>query len=415
MFEWSDEQRLVRDAVRRFVEAEVVPLVDELEHGDLPPYDVIRKMLSVFGIDALAEASFERRLARAEAGAAASGGKASAPDEQAGDGGSAALTLIPIIELCRHCPGLVTAMGVSVGLAGGTVMSRGTPRQLERWGRDLVTFRKVGAWAITEPNSGSDALGGMLSTARRDGDEYVLNGSKTFITNGPHADVIVYYAKLDEGDAADVRSRKVLTFVLDSGMRGLEQSKPMRKMGLHSSPTGEVFLTDVRVGRDRLLGETEEERDGGGRASARANFVTERAGVAAMALGVIEQCLELSVNYAKNRQLWGKPIGDLQLVQLKLAKMEVARLNVENLVFRHIELSAAGRSLTLAEASAMKLYAAQAASEVAMEAVQLFGGNGYMSEFRVEQLARDAKVFQIYAGTDEIQVTHIARELLGAG
>jgi acyl-CoA dehydrogenase len=412
MFEWSDEQRLVRDAVRRFVEAEVVPLVDELEHGDLPPYDVIRKMLSTFGIDALAEASFERRLARAEAGAAASGGKASAPDEQAGDGGSAALTLIPIIELCRHCPGLVTAMGVSLGLAGGTVMSRGTPRQLERWGRDLVTFRKVGAWAITEPNSGSDALGGMLSTARRDGDEYVLNGSKTFITNGPHADVIVYYAKLDEGDAADVRSRKVLTFVLDRGMPGLEQSKPMRKMGLHSSPTGELFLTDVRVGRDRLLGETEDERDGGGRASARANFVTERAGVAAMALGVIEQCLELSVNYAKNRQLWGKPIGDLQLVQLKLAKMEVARLNVENLVFRHIELSAAGRSLTLAEASAMKLYSAQAAAEVAMEAVQLFGGNGYMSEFRVEQLARDAKVFQIYAGTDEIQVTHIARELL---
>jgi acyl-CoA dehydrogenase len=416
MFEWSDEQRLVRDAVRRFVEAEVAPRVDELEHGELPPYDVIRKMLSTFGIDALAEASFERRLARAMAGGGAPGAKPGAPDEQqAGDGGSAALTLIPIIELCRHCPGLVTAMGVSLGLAGGTVMSRGTPAQLERWGRDLVTFRKVGAWAITEPNSGSDALGGMLSTARRDGDEYVLNGSKTFITNGPYADVIVYYAKLDEGDAADVRSRKVLTFVLDSGMPGLEQSKPMRKMGLHSSPTGELFLTDVRVGRDRLLGETEEEREGGGRASARANFVTERAGVAAMALGVIEQCLELSVNYAKNRQLWGKPIGDLQLVQLKLAKMEVARLNVENLVFRHIELSGAGRSLTLAEASAMKLYAAQAASEVAMEAVQLFGGNGYMSEFRVEQLARDAKVFQIYAGTDEIQVTHIARELLGGG
>jgi alkylation response protein AidB-like acyl-CoA dehydrogenase len=254
----------------------------------------------------------------------------------------------------------------------------------------------------------------MLSTARRDGEEYVLNGSKTFITNGPHADVIVFYAKLDEGDGGDPRARKVLTFVLDRGMPGLEQSAPMRKMGLHSSPTGELFLTDVRVGRDRLLGETEEERDGGGRQSAKANFVTERAGVAAMSLGVIESCLELSVAYAKSRELWGKPIGGLQLVQLKLAKMEVARLNVQNLVFRHIELEAAGRSLTLAEASAMKLYSAQAASEVAMEAVQLFGGNGYMSEFRVEQLARDAKVFQIYAGTDEIQVTHIAKQLLGA-
>ena len=118
------------------------------------------------------------------------------------------------------------------------------------------------------------------------------------------------------------------------------------------------------------------------------------------------------LDYARQRTLWGRAIGDLQLIQLKLAKMEVARLNVQNLVFRHIEMQAAGRSLSLAEASAMKLYSAQAASEVAMEAVQLFGGNGYMAEFRVEQLARDAKVFQIYAGTDEIQITHIAKDLL---
>ena len=202
---------------------------------------------------------------------------------------------------------------------------------------------------------------------------------------------------------------------------GLEQSKPLRKMGLHSSPTGELFLSDVRVGRDRLLGDTGESSDstavpegarGGGRESAKANFVTERAGVAAMSLGLIESCLELSIEYAKGRKLWGRPISELQLIQLKLARMEVARLNVQNLVFRHIEMEAAGRSLTLAEASAMKLYSAQAASEVAMEAVQLFGGNGYMSEYRVEQLARDAKVFQIYAGTDEIQVTHIAKDLL---
>jgi hypothetical protein len=160
------------------------------------------------------------------------------------------------------------------------------------------------------------------------------------------------------------------------------------------------------------LGGTDDEEGGGGRQSAKDNFVQERAGLAAMSLGLIEECLKLSVAYAKDRQLWGTPIGDRQLIQLKLAKMEVARLNVQNLVFRHIELSAAGKSLSLAEASAMKLYAAQSASEVAMEAVQLFGGNGYMSEFRVEQLARDAKVFQIYAGTDEIQVTHIARDLL---
>jgi hypothetical protein len=120
-----------------------------------------------------------------------------------------------------------------------------------------MTFDKVGAWAITEPDSGSDALGGMKSTAVRDGDEYVLNGNKTFITNGPFADTIVFYAKLDDGSDTPLRQRPVLTFILDSGMPGLEQSKPFRKMGLHSSPTGELFLSDVRVGRERLLGETE--------------------------------------------------------------------------------------------------------------------------------------------------------------
>jgi alkylation response protein AidB-like acyl-CoA dehydrogenase len=409
MFEWSHEQQMIRDAVRRFVEAEVAPNVEALEHGDLPPYDIIRKLYATFGMDALARDRFARQLERARSGRSDDGARR---EEGAGDGGAAAMTLIPIVELCRYCPGIVTAMGVSVGLAAGTIMKRGTPAQLERWGLDLLTVDKIGAWAITEPGSGSDALGGMLATARRDGDEYVLNGNKTFITNGPYADTIVFYAKLDDGSDTPVRDRKVLTFVLDRGLPGLEQSKPFRKMGLHSSPTGELFLTDVRVGADRLLGETEEERDGGGRESAKDNFVTERAGVAAMALGVIEECLALSVAYAKDRMLWGQPIGDRQLIQLKLAKMEVARLNVQNLVFRHIELSGAGKSLSLAEASAMKLYSAQAASDVAMEAVQLFGGNGYMAEYRVEQLARDAKVFQIYAGTDEIQVTHIAKDLL---
>ena len=138
----------------------------------------------------------------------------------------------------------------------------------------------------------------------------------------------------------------------------------------------------------------------------------ERSGVAAMSLGIIERCLELSVQYAKDRVQFGQPIGEFQLIQDKLARMEVARLNVQNLVFRTIEMGQAGTSLTLAEASAMKLYSARAAMEVALEAVQLHGGNGYMAEFQVEQLARDAKVLQIYAGTDEIQITHIAKDLL---
>ena len=142
------------------------------------------------------------------------------------------LTMIPIIELCRYCPGMVTAMGVSMGLTSAAINSRGTIAQKERWVPELLTLEKVGAWAITEPNSGSDAFGSMQSTARRDGDEYLLNGSKTFITNGPYADTIVFICKLDEGNPPE--ERKILSFVLDKGMPGLEQSKPLRKMGMHS-------------------------------------------------------------------------------------------------------------------------------------------------------------------------------------
>ena len=412
MFEWNDEQQMIRDAVRRFVDDEVRPHVDELEHGDLPPYDILRKLFATFGMDAMARDRFTKQMARERATAEllARGEQPSAQAERTtGDGGGASMSLIPIIELCRVCPGMVTAMGVSMGLTSAAINSKGTIAQKERWVLDLLTMHKVGAWAITEPGSGSDAFGSMRSTARRDGDDYILNGSKTFITNGPYADTTVFICKLDEGNPME--ERKVVSFVLDRGMPGFVQSKPLRKMGMHSSPTGELFLDDVRVGRDRLIGETED-IPAGGRDGAKATFQQERSGVAAMSLGIIEECLKLSVEYAKNRVQFGKRIGEFQLIQDKLARMEVARMNVQNLVFRTIEMSGAGASMSLAEASAMKLYSARAATEVALEAVQVFGGNGYMSEFRVEQLARDAKVLQIYAGTDEIQITHIAKDLL---
>ncbi|HEU5083195.1 MAG TPA: acyl-CoA dehydrogenase family protein [Acidimicrobiales bacterium] len=409
MIQWTEEQQMVRDAVRQFVEAEVAPLREELEFGDTPPYDVLRKLYSTFGMDTMARERFKRQIEfeRSVEDAVARGEEP--PTKESGGGGDGSITLIPIIELCRYSPGLVTALGVSSGLTASAIMSKGTIAQKERWALDLLTLDKVGAWAITEPNSGSDAFGSMKSTARRDGDEYVLNGSKTFITNGPYADTTVFICKLDEGNAPE--ERKVLSFVLDRGMPGFEQTKPLRKMGMHSSPTGELFLSDVRVGKDRLIGETEDQPKGG-REGAKATFSMERSGVAAMALGMIEKCLELSVQYAKDRVQFGQPIGNFQLIQEKLARMEVARLNVQNLVFRFIESQQAGEGMSLAEASAMKLYSARAAVEVTLEAVQIFGGNGYMSEYHVEQLARDAKVLQIYAGTDEIQITHIARALL---
>ena len=401
MYDWSEEHQAISAVVRRFVDEEIRPQLDDIEHNGVPPFAILRRMYEAFGLKEMARDNFQRQLQR----------KMNGEQSVERRGGSdPAAQLITTIELCRVSPGLVTSLGVSTGLAAGTINKLGTPAQMERWGLDLMTLDKVGAWAITEPDSGSDALGGMRTSARRDGDEYVLNGQKTWITNGPYADTIVLYAKLDDGSGEDPRNRKVLTFVLDRGMPGLDQAAPMRKMGQHGSPTGEVFLSDVRVGRDRLLGETEEPV-GGGRQSAKDNFVAERAGVAAMSLGVIEECVKLSIEYAKHRTLWGTPISDYQLIQLKLAQMEVARINVRNMVFAHIERSNAGVVPTLAEASAMKLYAAQAACQVADDAIQIFGGNGYIAEYRVEQLSRDARVLRIYAGTDEMQVVAIAKDL----
>ncbi|MDV8000148.1 acyl-CoA dehydrogenase family protein [Rhodococcus sp. IEGM 1408] len=441
MFEWSETDLMIREAVRGFIDKEIRPNLDALESGEMPPYPIIRKLFADFGIDTMAADGVQKMLAKErarESGAPAateahndSGGSESGSGESGGafkDQDS--MMAVVTSELAGVCMGLVSTLGVSIGLGATTIMSRGTLEQKERWLPGIVTMEKVASWAITEPDSGSDAFGGMRTYVRRDGDDYILNGGKTFITNGPYADVMIVYAKLDEGPAAggaggpaaagagesDVvaakRNRKVLTFVLDKGMEGLTQSAPFKKMGLHSSPTGELFFDNVRLGRDRLLGGSEDGRGGDGRESAKSSFTAERTGVATMALGIIEECHRLCVDYARERTLWGQEIGRFQLIQLKLAKMEVARINVRNMVFHSIERARAGKPLTLAEASAMKLYSSEAATDVAMDAVQLFGGNGYMAEYRVEQLARDAKSLMIYAGSNEIQVTHIAKGLL---
>ena len=398
MIQWSETHQSVRDMVRDFVEKEIVPQLDELEYGGLPPYEILRKFVKTFGLDEMAKASFERRIAEDQ------GDKKPAEDTPR----DAALSLIPTIEISRHAQGLVTAMGVSMGLTGGAIMSKGTLEQKTRWALPLLTLEKVGAWAITEPNSGSDAFGQMKSTAKKVDGGYRLNGNKTFITNGPYADTIVFICKLDE-EGVPAEQRKIVSFILDSGMEGLEQSKPFHKMGIGSSPTGELFLQDVYVEEDRLLGGSVNSY---GRGGAKATFAQERAGIAAMALGIIERALELSVEYAKERKQFGQAIGEFQLIQLKLANMEVARVNVQNMVFRYIEMSQQGLPMSMAEASSMKLYAAQAAMDVSTQAVQIFGGNGYMREYRVEQLMRDAKILQIYGGTDEMQVLAIAKDLL---
>lgn len=415
MYEWSDTDVIMRDTVREFIAKEIRPHLDELESGALPPYPIARKLFSEFGLDVMAaeavKSMLEKQRARKAAGAAASGG------EKTGSGLSdigaqASMAAVMVSELAGVSIGLLSTVGVSLGLGASTIMTCGTLAQKERWLPELMTLEKIAAWAITEPDAGSDAFGGMKTTVRRDGDDYILNGQKTFITNGPYADVIVVYAKLATESEPDPRNRPVLTFVLDAGMPGLTQGKPFKKMGMMSSPTGELFFDNVRLTPDRLLGEKEQHEGGDGRDSARANFAAERLGIALMSLGIINECHRLCVDYAKTRKLWGRNIGQFQLIQLKLAKMEVARMNVQNMVFQTLERVGAGVLPSLAEASAIKLYSSEAATEVAMDAVQLFGGNGYMAEYRVEQLARDAKSLMIYAGSNEVQVTHIAKGLL---
>ncbi len=416
MIEWSDTDLMVRNTVRRFIDKEVRPHLDELETGALSPYPIARKLFSQFGLDVMAAESVKKMLARerAKQDGTRAEDEGEKEDSAGGFGGaSGSMMAVLVSELSCVSIGLLSTATVSIGLGATTIMSRGTLAQKERWLPDLMTLKKIAAWAITEPDSGSDAFGGMKTHVKRDGEDYILNGQKTFITNGPYADVLVVYAKLDDGDpAVDRRNRPVLVFVLDAGMPGLTQGKPFKKMGMMSSPTGELFFDNVRLSPDRLLGESEQHTDGDGRDSARANFAAERIGIAMMALGIINECHRLCVDYAKTRTLWGKNIGQFQLIQLKLAKMEIARMNVQNMVFHTIERQQARKPLTLAEASAIKLYSSEAATDVAMEAVQLFGGNGYMAEYRVEQLARDAKSLMIYAGSNEVQVTHIAKGLL---
>lgn len=407
MFEFTDEQKMVRGMLRKWVEAKLEPAVDDLEEGRVEPYGLLRDFIKTFGVDELArQALAKRRAAAGDTGAASSSAAAGR-----GEGGSmrdAAMSALVGIEMSRCSPGFALTFGASLGLCGGAIQRRGTLDQVERFALPVLTGDKIGAWAITEPGAGSDAFGGMRTVARRSEGGYVLSGHKTFITNAPHADVFLVYAKLDTPEVS-LRDRPIHAFIVERGTPGLTSSKPMRKMGMCASPTGEVSLQDVFVPKDQLLGEVEQER---AREGARDVFHGERTGMVPMAFGIIERCLEISVAYAKEREAWGRPIADYQLVQAKLAKMYIHYQNVRGLLFKVLWAAKNDKPITLGEASAMKAYCAPAATECALEAVQILGGNGYMREFGVERLARDAKLLQIGGGTDEIQQITCARAIL---
>ena len=401
MFEFTDEHRMIQQMVRKWAETELAPKVDALEDNEILPYPLMRKMAETFGLPGMIRAAFAKMKETDESDHSMTTG---------GVGADPAWAAILAIELSRICPGFVLAMGATGGLAGGAIMARGTLEQKKRWAQPILTFEKVGCWGMTEPDAGSDAFGGMRATAEEDGDDYILNGQKTFITNSPYADIFVIYAKM-KAEGGNIRDRRVHAFIVEKGTEGLDAPPPMRKMGMHTSPTGEVFLADVRVPKENLLGGTVKTT---ARKQAKGTFQGERTGMIPMCVGIIERCLDDCVAYAKERKTWGKPIGEYQLIQDKLARMYVHRENVRNLLFKQLYCQKKRIPVSEAEASACKLYCGRATTEVTLDAIQIMAGNGYMTEYRVEMLMRDAKLLQIGGGTDEMQITRIARELMDA-
>ncbi len=306
--------------------------------------------------------------------------------------------------MSRVSPGIAMTFGVSTGLAGGTVLGKGTLEQKQAYGLPLMTLDKIGAWCLTEPGAGSDALGSMRTTAVEDSESFLLNGAKTFITNGPVADVFVVYARLKSGQAD---GGSIQNFIVLRDDPGFSVGTPFQKMGMKASPTSEIFFEDCRIPKDRLIGGTEVKKE---RGHVKEGLSTERSGVPAMTLGVIERCFEISVQYAKEREQFGRPLIDFQLVQNRLARMYIAMENVRNIFLRNMQQTIYG-GLNHLDVCAAKLYCSEMATWVANESVAILGGYGYMREYVVERLLRDARLLEIGAGTAEMQILTMGREL----
>lgn len=373
---FDETKSAIRDQFRKFMVTELEPKTAALESGAELPYALMKKMITELGLAAGAESR-------------GSGGGGGDPEMRAFM--AFAQTQL-MVEMCRVNPGFALSFGASLGLFGQNVAARATPEQRARWVPPVLRGDKIGCWCLTEPEAGSAALGDMRTTAKKDGNDYVLNGSKTFITNAPHADYFLVYAKNDEG--------LVQAFLVERGAPGLETSKPFQKMGMRSSPTGAVYLENVRVPGDQLLGGGISDRD-----HVRKSLASERIGLAVMSYGIAERCFEIAVKYAKERVQGGHPIASYQLIQERLARMYVGISNARRIVYHTGEMS-------ILDACAGKLYVAEVGTQVALEAIHVLGGNGYMEEFVVERLARDAKLVEIGGGTTEIQILTIARHVL---
>jgi len=374
----TDEERLILDTVRAFARERVAPRAAEIDRTAEFPWDLVREMskMGLLGV--------------------------CLPEEYGGAGQSYVLFAMIVEELCKACATTGLIMDVNISLCAEPIVLFGNEEQKKRFLTPLASGEKLGALAITEPEAGSDAAG-IKTTAVRDGDQYVLNGTKVFTTNGGVADIYVCTAVTDPGAG----HKGITDFVVEKGMPGLSFGEPLHKLGICGSATTEVHFDNVRVPIENRLGEegmgfkiTMDTLDGG------------RIGIAAQAVGIAQSALDDAVAYITQRKQFGQRIADFEAVQFMVADMatqiEAARLlTLQAAALREQKIPCAR------ESSMAKLFAGDMAMRVTIDALQLFGGYGYIKEYPAERHMRDAKITQIYEGTQQIQRLVIARSLVG--
>ncbi len=374
--QFDETQQAMEDVIADFCQREIEPCIGGLEAGDISPFEIMRKMSDALDMDGLIGS---------------------------GAIGDPAIGAILAKQLSKVSPGLCLSVISNLG-CGATIATRGSAELVARLGLPVLSMKKVGCWALTEAGSGSDAFA-LKTTATIEGDEVVLNGSKAFSSNAPAAEVLLIYARLSGGDPGD--KSRIYPVVVERGMPGLETGPPLKKFGMHASPTGDIFLDDVRVPRENLLGDP----DSPARSTAENTLAGERVVIVAMCLGVIERCIDEAIAHAKERAQFGKPIAAFQLTQQKIARMYVAQENVRNSMFALMDAQQSG-TLTERQVSAAKWYATESAANAALDAMQIMGGAGYLDEHAPGRLFRDIKLWTIGGGTSEIQQLTIAKDVL---
>ena len=373
---FTDEQQMMRKMVREFAEKNIAPFVPEMEKGVFPR--VILQSMGELGLMGIP-----------------------IPAEYGGAGMDFTSYIIAIHEISKISPTVGVILSVHTSVGTNPILFYGTEEQKRTYIPKLASGEYIGAFCLTEPSAGSDAAS-LKSRAVMQGDEYVLNGSKIFITNGGEADTYIVFAQT----APEKGSKGISAFIVEKGTPGLIIGKDERKMGLHGSRTVQITFEDMLVPAKNRLGE-----EGQGLAIALSNLNTGRIGIAAQALGIAEGAFHEAVRYAKDRRQFGKPISAQQGIGFKLADMATAIEASKLLVYHAASLKEAGLTCTK-ESSMAKLMASKTAMDVTTEAIQVFGGYGYTEEYPVERYFRDAKVTEIYEGTSEIQRIVIAKQLV---